>query len=79
MKAISALFISLAFTASSALATGAASEGRSYGLMTECLIAFFVTIFLFQFVPGITLLVGAVKGIFAPDSEKLPAGSQRKL
>jgi hypothetical protein len=78
MKAISAMLISLTIFVSRALAAGSASESGHYGLMTECLIAFFVTIFLFQFVPGITLLVGALKGIFAPDKAETPVGSERK-
>ena len=76
MKTISAILISLTFIASRALAAGGASEGGSYGLLTECLIALLVMIFLFQFVPGFSLLLGMVKGMFAADKVDKPVGSE---
>ena len=75
MKTMSATVISLVVTASRALAAGGATEGRGYGLLTECLLGLFVVIFLFQFIPGITLLIGTVKGIFAPGKGVAHLGS----
>jgi hypothetical protein len=76
MKTMSAILISLMITASNALAAGGAPEGGGSCLMTECLLALLVMIVLFQFIPGMTLLIDMVKGIFAQgkqDSQADPA------
>jgi hypothetical protein len=75
MKAMSAIVISLMVTASRALAVGAAPEGGGSGLLTECLLAVLVMIVLFQFIPGMALLIESVKGIFAPSKTGIPTGS----
>ena len=75
MKAMSATIISLVITASRALAAGGATEVGRSGFLTECLLGLFVMIFLFQFIPGCTLFIGMVKGMFVPDKEAMPAGS----
>jgi hypothetical protein len=69
MKAIPASCIALTITAANALAAGSTVEGGGSGLLTECLLALLITIVLFQFVPGITLLVGTVQAIFAPGKD----------
>ena len=78
MKAMSAMLISLTITASRVLAAGGVPEGGHSGFMTECLLALFVIIFLFQFVPGITLLVGSVKAMFSSEKEDRQVGSADK-
>ena len=65
MRAISALLISFIITASQALAAGGASEGESLGLLAILFIGFGVMIVLFQFIPGILLMVGMLKGLFS--------------
>jgi len=75
MKAISISFIALTITASKALAAGSAAEGGGSGLLTECLLALLVIVVLFQFVPGMTLLVGTVQAIFAAGRDKTKQGS----
>ena len=74
MKAIPALVASLTISVSRALATGGALEGGRSGLLTECLLALLVVIVLSQFIPGITLLVHTVQGIFAYDKEETHPG-----
>jgi len=75
MKAMSAVLISLSIPVSNALAAGVAPEGGGSGFLMECLIGLLVLIVLFQFIPGIALFGGMVKGIFAPDKEAAHEGS----
>ena len=65
MRAISAMLISLMITASQALAAGGAPEGEGLGLLATLFIGFGVMIVLFQFIPGIMLMVGMLKGVFS--------------
>ena len=65
MRAISAMLISLMITASQALAAGAAPEAEGLGLLATLFIGFGVMIVMFQFVPGIMLMVGMLKGVFS--------------
>ena len=65
MRAISAMLISLMITASQVLAAGGAPEGEGLGLLATLFIGFGVMIVLFQFIPGIMLMVGMLKGVFS--------------
>lgn len=69
MRAISAMLISLIITASQALAAGGTSEGESLGLLAIFFIGFGIMIVLFQFIPGIMLMAGMLKGIFSLDGK----------
>lgn len=65
MRAISAMLTALIITASQALATGGAPEGEGLGILAACFIGFGIMIVLFQFVPGIMLMVGMLKGVLS--------------
>lgn len=65
MKAISAIFTSLLITASQALAASGTADGESLGLLAMLFIGFGVMIVIFQFIPGILLMFGMLKGIFS--------------
>jgi hypothetical protein len=57
-------------TASRALAAGGGAEGEGLSLFATFFIAFGILIVLFQFIPGIMLLVGMLKGIFSAGEKK---------
>ena len=65
MRAISALFTSILISASPVLAASGTPEGEGLGILAACFIGFGVMIVLFQFVPGIMLMVGMLKGILS--------------
>lgn len=65
MRAISALLVSLIITASQALAAGGAPESEGLGLLAIFFIGFGVMIVLFQFIPGVMLMAGMLKGLFS--------------
>lgn len=65
MKAIAAIFTSLLITASQALAASGTADGESLGLLAMLFIGFGVMIVIFQFIPGILLMFGMLKGIFS--------------
>lgn len=65
MRAISAILTTLMITASQAMAAGGAPEGEGLGILAACFIGFGIMIVMFQFVPGIMLMVGMLKGIFS--------------
>lgn len=65
MRAISALFTSILISASPVLAASGAPEGEGLGILAACFIGFGVMIVLFQFVPGIMLMVGMLKGVLS--------------
>jgi len=71
MRTVSAMLLSLMITAGRALAAGGGAEGEGLSMFATLFIAFGILIVLFQFVPGIMLLVGMLKGIFSA-SEKKP-------
>lgn len=71
MKAMSAALLSLMITATQALASAGEANPEGIGLLATFFIAFGVLIILFQFIPGIALFVGMLKGIFS--SAKKPA------
>lgn len=70
MKTLSTILTSLMIPATQALAAGGGSEGEGLGLMAMMFIGFGVLIVMFQFVPAVMLLVGILKGIFAPAEKK---------
>lgn len=70
MRTLSATLLSLMITATRALAAGGGSEGESLGLLATFFIAFGILVVLFQFIPGIMLFVGMLKGIFSVGGEK---------
>ena len=72
MKTAYAIVLSLMITGTQALASGGGSEGEGLSLLTTAFIALGVLIFMFQFVPGITLFFGMLKGLFST-AEKKPA------
>lgn len=71
MKAILGVVFCLLVTASYTLASGGA-EVESLGFMATLFIAFGVLIVMFQFIPGIILLFGMLKGILSPNNKKAP-------
>ncbi|QEM67609.1 hypothetical protein FO488_05215 [Geobacter sp. FeAm09] len=70
MKTVSATLLSLMITAGTALAAGGGAEGEGLSLLATFFIAFGILIVLFQFVPGIMLLVGMLKGAFSASGKK---------
>ncbi|QEM68705.1 hypothetical protein FO488_11420 [Geobacter sp. FeAm09] len=70
MRTLSATLMSLMITAARAMAAGGGSEGEGMGLLATFFIAFGILIVLFQFIPGVMLFVGMVKGIFSASDEK---------
>jgi hypothetical protein len=70
MKTISTIILSLLVTVSNALASGG-TEVESLGLMAALFIVFGVLIVLHQFIPGLMLLGGMLKGIFSSTDKKV--------
>lgn len=70
MKVITATMLSLMITGTQALASveGAGTEGM--GLLATFFIAFGVLIVLFQFLPGMALFLGILKGVFSSKAAK---------
>ncbi|MGD0585334.1 MAG: hypothetical protein ABSA86_06110 [Oryzomonas sp.] len=65
MKTLSTTILSLVITVSQAMASSGSADGEGLSLLATFFISFFVLIILFQFVPGIMLFVGMLKGIFS--------------
>ncbi|GFE60745.1 hypothetical protein [Geobacter sp. AOG2] len=65
MRTVSATLLSLMITATRALAAGGVSEGEGLGLLATFFIAFGILIVMFQFIPGVMLFVGMLKGLFS--------------
>jgi len=76
MRTVSATLLSLMITASAALAAGRGTEGEGMGMFAALFIAFGILIVLFQFIPGIMLLVGMLKGIFSANEKKVHDGTK---
>ena len=70
MKTTLRTVLYLLASATYALASGGA-EVESLGFMATLFIAFGVLIVMFQFIPGIILLVGMIKGILSPNDKKV--------
>ena len=70
MKFIPATVLSLMITGTQALASAGDANSEGMGLLATFFVAFAVLVVLFQFLPGMTLLMGILKGIFAPESKR---------
>jgi len=70
MKAISATILALMVTVTQALATAGAPKEEGMGLLATLFISFAIFVVLFQFLPGITLFLAMLKGIFGSAAAK---------
>ena len=70
MKVISAALLSMMVTATQALASAGGANTEGIGLLGTFFLAFGVLVILFQFVPGVTLFAGVLKGIFSSEAGK---------
>lgn len=70
MKLISATLLSLMITGTQALAAAGGASTEGMGLLGTFFIAFAVLVILFQFLPGVTLFVGILKGLFSSEASK---------
>lgn len=70
MKTLSATLLSLMVTCTQALASAEGTGSEGIGLLGTFFIAFGVLVILFQFLPGLALFIGIVKGVFAPSEAK---------
>ena len=75
MKAICATILSLMITGTQALAAAGGANAEGMGLLTTFFIAFAVLVILFQFIPGATLFIGILKGIFSSGVSKPAKGA----
>ena len=75
MKAISAAIFSLIITGTQALGATGGANPEGMGLLTTFFIAFAVLIILFQFLPGMTMFLAILKGIFSSEAKKPGAGA----
>lgn len=64
MKALLASILALLITVTKALASSGMGDGQGLSHMTVFFISFGILIILFQFIPGIMLFVGMIKGLF---------------
>lgn len=71
MKTVYAIVLSLVIIGTQALASGGAGEAEGLGLLVIGFIAFGALIVMFQFVPGILLFFGMLKGLLS-SAEKKP-------
>ncbi len=69
MKALYALILTMAMTATNALATSG-GEPVELSFMTILFMGFGAVIIVFQLVPGVILFAGMLKGIFSPADKK---------
>jgi hypothetical protein len=70
MKIISATTLSLMITGTQALASAGGQNPEGIGLLATFFLAFGALIILFQFLPGLTLFAGILKGIFSSPATK---------
>ena len=71
MKALLASILALLITVTQALASSGTGDGQGLSHMAVFFISFGILIVLFQFIPGIMLFVGMIKGLFL-SGEKNP-------
>lgn len=69
MRVISATVLSLMITGTQALASAGGTNPEGMGLLATFFIAFAVLILLFQFIPGMALFVGMLKGVFSSETK----------
>lgn len=77
MKLLSATTASLMVTGTHALASAGAAEDGGMGLLTTFFIAFVTLVILFQFLPGLTLFLGILKGIFSSEADQQAKGAAK--
>ena len=70
MKTLATTLLSMLITAGGAMAAGGGAEGEGMSMLATLFIAFGVLIVMFQFIPGIMLLVGMLRGIFSASEKK---------
>jgi hypothetical protein len=70
MRTLLTTLLSLIITAGVALAAGGGTEGEGLSMLATLFIAFGVLIVMFQFIPGIILLFGMLRGIFSASEKK---------
>jgi hypothetical protein len=70
MKTIYAITLAIMITGSQAVAFGGEIDGNGISLLTTLLISFGAMIVLFQFIPGIMLFFGMLKGLYSPAEKK---------
>jgi uncharacterized protein YqgC (DUF456 family) len=70
MRVISAALLSMMVTATQALASAGGANTEGMGLLGTFFLAFGVLVILFQFIPGVTLFAGVLKGIFSSQADK---------
>lgn len=70
MKLLFATTASLMITGTKALASAGGSETGGMGLLAVFFIAFAAMVILFQFLPGLSLFLGILKGIFSSEADK---------
>jgi hypothetical protein len=70
MKTLSAATMSLMITGTQAMASTGGAHTEGMGLLATFFIGFGVLVILFQFIPGIILFVGILKGIFSSETKK---------
>ncbi|HEY3309591.1 MAG TPA: hypothetical protein VGJ93_14145 [Desulfuromonadaceae bacterium] len=81
MKPLLASILALLITVTQALASSGSGDGQGLSHMTIFFISFGILIVLFQFIPGIMLFVGMLKGLFISaekNSEEYLADGSRK-
>jgi len=70
MRTLATTLMSMLIASGVALAAGGGAEGEGMSMLATLFIAFGVLIVMFQFVPGIMLLVGMLRGIFSASEKK---------
>lgn len=70
MRVIFATLLSLLIAGTHALASTGTGTGEGMGFLATLFIAFAVLIILFQLIPGFTLFLGMVKGVFSLGTKK---------
>lgn len=65
MRALSAMLISIMITANQALAASGLPVNEGLGILAACFIGFGIMIVMFQFIPGILLMAGMLKGVLS--------------
>ncbi len=78
MRTISTILTTLMITASQALAAGGAVESEGIGILAACFIGFGAMIVLFQFIPGLLLIAGMLKGLLSLGHKDAPETATNK-
>lgn len=70
MKTRAALLLSVTITGTRALAAAGEANPEGMSLLATFFLAFAALVILFQFLPGMALFMGMLKGIFSSSSAK---------